>query len=114
MGGPIVRDKAWFYGSYNRFYIDRQISGQDPNIGTDLGLFHTFGGKITWQFSERDTFIGYAEWNRKIKPFPGAFADGTPGISGTAVRLALAAQGGVAKGLVGPYVLQNHARVLRL
>jgi hypothetical protein len=71
LGGPIVRDKAWFYGSYNRFYIDQIISGQDPDIGTDLGLFHTFGGKVTFQITDRDTFVGYSEWNRKQKPYRG-------------------------------------------
>ncbi len=71
LGGPIMRDKGWFYGSYNRFYVDQAISGQDPEIGTDLGLFHTFSGKITFQLSDMDTFVGYSEWNRKQKPFRG-------------------------------------------
>ena len=28
LGGPIVRDKAWFYVAYNNFFIDTAVSGQ--------------------------------------------------------------------------------------
>ena len=44
LGGPIVRDKAWFYAAYNRFYIDRIISGQDPECRDGRGrLRHVHG-----------------------------------------------------------------------
>src|ERR1051325_7175473 len=29
LGGPIVRDRLWFYGAYNRFHLEQRISGVD-------------------------------------------------------------------------------------
>lgn len=72
--GPIVRDKAWFYGAYNRFYIDRIISGRDPSIATDVGDFDMFTVKMNWQLTERDQFITFHHWSLKQKPYRGLSA----------------------------------------
>ena len=80
LGGPIVRDKAWFYAAYNRFYIDRIISGQDPGIATDVGDFDMFTVKANWQITERDQFITFHHWSLKQKPFRGLSAS-TPATS---------------------------------
>ena len=69
LGGPIVRDKAWFYGAYNRFVIDRIISGQPESEGTDLGDFDMFTVKANWQITDRDQFITFHHWSLKQKPF---------------------------------------------
>ena len=74
LGGPIVRDKAWFYAAYNRFVIDRIISGQPPEDGTDLGDFDMFTVKANWQITERDQFITFHHWSLKQKPFRGLSA----------------------------------------
>ncbi len=74
LGGPIVRDKAWFYGAYNAFKIDKVISGRDPSIATDIGLFDMFSAKLNWQLTEKDQFIGYSQWSLKQKPFRGLSA----------------------------------------
>ena len=74
LGGPIVRDKAWFYAAYNRFYIDRIISGQDPDVATDVGDFDMFTVKANWQITERDQFITFHHWSLKQKPFRGLSA----------------------------------------
>lgn len=71
LGGPIMRDKAWFYAAYNRFYIDRVISGQDRNVATDVGDFDMFTAKANWQMTERDQFITFHHWSLKQKPFRG-------------------------------------------
>ncbi len=75
LGGPIVRDKAWFYLAYNRFVIDRIISGQPPEDGTDLGDFDMFTVKANWQITERDQFITFHHWSLKQKPFRGLSAN---------------------------------------
>lgn len=68
MGGAIVQDKAWFYGFYNNFKIDKQISGVSPDLSTDIGDFDMFGGKVTFQVSDKDQIIGYSQWSLKEKP----------------------------------------------
>jgi hypothetical protein len=68
LGGPIVKDKAWFYGFFNRFRIDKAISGVDPAVATDIGNFYGYGGKVTFQVTQKDQFIGYSQWGLKQKP----------------------------------------------
>ena len=68
LGGPIKRDKVWFYAAYNHFKIDKVISGVDRNLATDLGVFDNFTVKGTGKLSSRDTLIGYYQWGRKQKP----------------------------------------------
>ena len=75
LGGPIVRDKAWFYAAYNRFVIDRIISGQPESEGTDLGDFDMFTVKANWQITDRDQFITFHHWSLKQKPFRGLSAN---------------------------------------
>ncbi len=71
LGGPIVRDKAWFYAAYNRFVIDRVISGVSQDVATDLGDFDMFTVKANWQITDRDQFITMHHWSLKQKPFRG-------------------------------------------
>ncbi|MYG76569.1 MAG: TonB-dependent receptor [Acidobacteria bacterium] len=75
LGGPIVRDKAWFYGAYNRFVIDRIISGVPEDVATDLGDFDMFTVKANWQITDRDQFITFHHWSLKQKPFRGLSAN---------------------------------------
>jgi len=71
LGGPIMKDKFWFYGMYNHFKIDKVISGVDQSIATDVGIFDGFGGKLTMQATKKDQIILYSQWGRKQKPFRG-------------------------------------------
>ncbi len=71
VGGPVVKDKFWFYGAYNHFKIDKIISGRDPSIATDIGIFDEYTAKINWQLTQKDQFIGFGHWSRKQKPFRG-------------------------------------------
>jgi len=78
IGGPVMRDRIWFFGAYNHFKIDKVISGVPREIATDLGLFDNYTGKGTWKISEKDTAIGYYAWGRKQKPFRGLSAAVAP------------------------------------
>ncbi len=78
LGGPIVKDRIWFFGAYNHFKIDKVISGVRREIATDLGLFDNYTAKGTWKFSEKDTAIGYYAWGRKQKPNRGLSAAVSP------------------------------------
>ena len=71
LGGPVVKDKFWFYGAYNYFKIDKTISSVDPALATDVGIFNEYTSKINWQISQKDQFIGFGHWSRKEKPYRG-------------------------------------------
>jgi Carboxypeptidase regulatory-like domain/TonB dependent receptor len=71
LGGPVMKDKLWFYGAYNQFKIDKQVSGVSPSVATDLGKFNNYTGKGTAKVSNNNTVIGYAQAGRKQKPFRG-------------------------------------------
>jgi len=68
IGGPIKRDKMWFYGAYNHFKIDKVVSGVSQNVATDIGIFDNYTGKATWKGNQRNTIIGYFQQGRKQKP----------------------------------------------
>ena len=78
LGGPIVKDRAWFYAAYNHFKIDKAISGVPQTISTDLGIFDNWTAKGTVRLSSKDTAIGYYQWGRKQKPNRGLSASVSP------------------------------------
>lgn len=71
LGGPIVRDKAWFYGAYNHFKINKEVSGIDKSVATDLGIFDNYTAKSTYKPTANNTLIGYYQQGRKQKPYRG-------------------------------------------
>ena len=78
VGGPILRDRAWFYAFYNHFRIDKAVSGVDRSVATDLGDFDQLGGKVTVRLTDRDRLIGYTNWGLKEKPKRGLSTDVGP------------------------------------
>jgi len=78
LGGPVVRDKLWFFGAYNHFTIDKVISGVSRSVATDLGIFDNYTTKETWKASQKDTVIGYLQYGRKQKPNRGLSASAAP------------------------------------
>jgi Carboxypeptidase regulatory-like domain len=74
LGGPIVRDKLWFFGAYNHFKIDKVVSGVPEELATDLGVFDNYTGKGTWKAGTNNTIIGYYQAGRKQKPQRGLSA----------------------------------------
>jgi hypothetical protein len=59
LGGPIVRDKLWFFASLQRKEREEDII--DPNTGNFLRTVNTTEdlgfGKLTWQITENDQFL---------------------------------------------------------
>lgn len=68
VGGPIVKDRLWFFVSRNHFRIDKAISGVPENVATDLGIVDTWVTKETWRPTANDTFIGYYQHQHKQQP----------------------------------------------
>ncbi len=74
LGGPIMRDKLWFFVSYNYFKIDKVVSGIPQAIATDLGIFHEAPAKLTYKLSQADTLQAHYQWGYKYKPLRGLSA----------------------------------------
>ncbi len=74
LGGPIKKDKVWFFAAYNHFKIDKVISGVRREIATDVGIFDNITVKGTWKATGHDTLVGYYQRGRKQKPFRGLSA----------------------------------------
>jgi Carboxypeptidase regulatory-like domain len=59
IGGPIVRDKAWFFGSYRILNTDTDVV---TNTGTFLRTVSNEGtqayGKLSWQLTSKDRVSG--------------------------------------------------------
>ncbi|HEY7792009.1 MAG TPA: hypothetical protein VIC33_15955, partial [Vicinamibacterales bacterium] len=71
LGGPIKKDKLWFFVAFNHFHIDQQISGVDPAVATNLGVFHNWTTKETYKPTQKDTVIGYYQYGLKAEPLRG-------------------------------------------
>ena len=70
VGGPIVRDKVWFFGGY----LNQQNKVAAPPSGSILDgtVFRTklfnYTGKATYQMNQNNKFIGYIQHGTKQQP----------------------------------------------
>jgi hypothetical protein len=59
LGGPIWRDKAWFFASFRRFENDRGIVDPEGNFLRDANQSADQGfGKVTWSITNSDLVSG--------------------------------------------------------
>jgi hypothetical protein len=67
LGGPIKRDKIWWFGTYRT----QENKVQQPNFTFDQ-TFDTklwnVVGKGTYQLNQKNKIIGYYQWGQKIQP----------------------------------------------
>ena len=57
LGGPIVRDKAWFFAAYRDWIHEQEVSVPDDFVGAtpiDDNRIRNLSGKFTWQASDND------------------------------------------------------------
>jgi hypothetical protein len=69
-GGPILRDKIWFYGSYRRWVVDRFVANTfnfDGSQAIDDQLISNYSIKLTSQLSPRHRLSGYFDYTDKIR-----------------------------------------------
>lgn len=66
-GGPIKKDKIWWYGTYH----NQKNRVSQPNFTFDktfdTKLWNAIG-KGTYQMNKNNKFIGYYQWGQKIQP----------------------------------------------
>jgi len=65
VGGPIWRDRAWFFLAYNNNLTHRAISGLDPNTIKEEAVLRNYYSKVNVALTERDELIGYSQWGRR-------------------------------------------------
>ena len=61
LGGPIVRDKAWFFTAYRYWVHDQEVSVPADYVGAqpiDDNRIRNLSGKFTWQASDNDRLFG--------------------------------------------------------
>ena len=57
LGGPIIRDKIWFYGAYNPMFEKEDVEIPGQGYYTDKNTVHSFAGKLTWQINSNNNLI---------------------------------------------------------
>jgi len=57
IGGPIQRDKLWYYAAYNPSRSSEDVA--IPGFGSyqDRATTHSLAGKLTWRANERNTLV---------------------------------------------------------
>jgi outer membrane receptor protein involved in Fe transport len=58
VGGPIAKDKVWFFGSYQHQLDGSSPTGVDPSFGTTVDNFDRYLAKINVQFSPAHRIVG--------------------------------------------------------
>ncbi len=69
-GGPIIKDKLWFYTAFRRTEINRFIIGYEVNgqPGLEYADLKHWTGKLTWQISKNNKFMGWVNYDAKAMP----------------------------------------------
>jgi len=67
VGGPIVKDTVWWFGTYRKQFN----AVAQPNFNFDSTFDTTLWnavGKTTYQANQKNKFIGYYQWGQKLQP----------------------------------------------
>ena len=66
-GGPIAKDKLWFFGTYRKQFnaVAQPSFTFDKTFDT---LLWNAVGKVTYQINQKNKLIGYYQWGQKEQP----------------------------------------------
>lgn len=70
IGGPLLRDSLWFYGSARRFQVDRYEANTfnpDGSQALDENYIWNASGKLTWQINSANRLTGFVDYNYKLR-----------------------------------------------
>jgi hypothetical protein len=70
LGGPIIKDKLWFYGAFRRTEISRYIIGYELDGVPQTDYFDLWHGtfKLTWQIADNNKLMGWVNFDKKARP----------------------------------------------
>jgi hypothetical protein len=76
LGGPILRDRVWFYGTYRHWGNDNLPAGayylSDPvKPATDIGRYWDANLRVTWQATPRNKVSVFHDQTARKNPFLG-------------------------------------------
>jgi len=74
LGGPIIKDKFWFYGAFRQTVINRFIIGYNLNGVPQTDYASLIHGtlKLTFQIAPNNKLMGWANYDNKYQPNRGA------------------------------------------
>ena len=66
IGGPIMRDKLWWFGTYRTQF--NAVAQPNFNFDStfDTKLWNAVG-KVTYQANQKNKFVGYYQWGQKLQ-----------------------------------------------
>ena len=70
VGGPIIKEKLWFYTAFRRTEINKYIIGYevDGEPGTEYSDLIHWTGKLTGQLSKNNRFMAWVNYDAKAMP----------------------------------------------
>ncbi len=66
-GGPIKKDKVWFFGTYRKQFNAVAQPNFQFDKTFDTKLWNAVG-KVSYQANQKNKFTGYYQWGQKIQP----------------------------------------------
>jgi hypothetical protein len=57
LGGPVIKDKLWFYGAYNPDFEREEVEIPGLDLYEDKTTIHRFAGKLTWQLNPQNNLV---------------------------------------------------------
>jgi hypothetical protein len=70
LGGPILRDRLWFFAAYNPSFHRQGVDIHGPPVPDDYRVQHLFATKLTWLPSPRTDVVltvhGDPSWHRDL------------------------------------------------
>jgi hypothetical protein len=77
LGGPIVRDKLWFFAGVRFFDVQSEVAGIYENL-TPHTMFYTPGTKLAERWESYQSYSGRAAWQASPRNKFSFFADAQP------------------------------------